>query len=87
MRHPPKYVDIDLEDLQSIANKAKQVLAIHGRVDVLINNAGISCRGSVEDTSLETDMRLMTVNYFGHVALTKGLLQNHLLLPNIEGFP
>ncbi|KAL5018945.1 hypothetical protein ScPMuIL_004667 [Solemya velum] len=78
MRHPPKYVDIDLEDLQSIANKAKQVLAIHGRVDVLINNAGISCRGSVEDTSLETDMRLMTVNYFGHVALTKALLPSML---------
>lgn len=35
----------------------------------------ISTRGSVEETSLEVDKRVMDVNYFGAVGLAKGLLQ------------
>lgn len=44
-----------------------------GDIDIFINNGGISTRGSVMDTDIEVDMRVMTVNYFGPVALTKGM--------------
>ncbi|MBN4072194.1 SDR family oxidoreductase [Flavobacteriales bacterium AH-315-E23] len=42
-----------------------------GRIDILINNAGISQRSLAKDTLLEVDRRLMEVNYFGVIALTK----------------
>lgn len=37
----------------SIQNAIGSVLAAEGRIDVLVNNAGISSRGSVEETPLE----------------------------------
>lgn len=50
------------------------VLARYGRIDVLVNNAGISQRSLVADTSLAVDRRIMEVNYFGVVGLTKAVL-------------
>ena len=38
-------------------------------------NRKISTRGSVEETSLDVDKRVMDVNYFGAVSLAKGLLE------------
>lgn len=46
----------------------------HGRIDVLVNNAGISQRSRVADTSLAVDRRIMEVNYFGVVGLTRAVL-------------
>lgn len=50
------------------------VLARFGRIDVLINNAGISQRSRVAETVIDVDRRIMEVNYFGVVALTKAVL-------------
>lgn len=49
-----------------------------GRIDVLINNAGISMRALFEDTDLEVIRRLMDVNFWGAVYCTKYALP-HLL--------
>ncbi len=65
---------VDVADLDAIPSKAKTALEFFGHVDILINNAGQSYRGLSSDTELDVHMRLMTVNYFGHVALTKGEL-------------
>jgi len=45
-----------------------------GRIDILINNAGISQRGLVQDTTLAVDRKIMEINYFGAIALTKVVL-------------
>jgi dehydrogenase/reductase SDR family member 7B len=45
-----------------------------GAIDVMVHNAGISQRSLVSDTTLDVDRRIMEVNYFGVVALTKALL-------------
>jgi short-subunit dehydrogenase len=41
---------------------------------VLINNGGISQRSLVAETRLSVDRKIMEVNYFGNIALTKGIL-------------
>ena len=73
--HSSAYV-CDLTDLEAVDGLVKQVLAEHGGVDYLVNNAGRSIRRSL---SLSYDRfhdyeRTMAVNYFGPVRLTLGLL-------------
>nr|CAG4641758.1 EOG090X07KM [Eurycercus lamellatus] len=72
--YPPVIIQLDLENPDSLADKMKTVLGVYGHVDILVNNAGISYRGEVISTSAEVDAKLMNVNYFGTVSLTKGLL-------------
>lgn len=50
----------------------QSIIHNYGTIDILINNGGISNRGTVLDTSIEVDSKVMAVNYFGTVALTKG---------------
>ncbi|KAK7111322.1 dehydrogenase/reductase SDR family member 7B-like [Littorina saxatilis] len=70
----PAILKLDLEDLNSLHEKGRQALHLFGGVDILINNAGISYRGCIQDTTIDVDQKLMTVNYFGHVAFIKALL-------------
>jgi short-subunit dehydrogenase len=65
---------LDLADAASLPPKVQQVLAHYGRLDVLLNNGGVSQRSLALETSLDVDRRLMEVNYFGTVALTKAVL-------------
>jgi NAD(P)-dependent dehydrogenase (short-subunit alcohol dehydrogenase family) len=66
----------DLTDGDAVDALAKQVLAEHGGVDYLVNNAGRSIRRSLEQTydRFHDYERTMAVNYFGPVRLTMGLL-------------
>jgi dehydrogenase/reductase SDR family member 7B len=50
------------------------VLGRFGRIDVLVNNAGISQRSLAAETTLAVDRRIMEVNFFGVVSLTKAVL-------------
>ncbi|TGE27413.1 SDR family oxidoreductase [Hymenobacter metallicola] len=69
---------LDLADSSGFAACVEQVLAHYGRLDILVNNGGISQRSLALATSLEVHRRLMEVNYFGTVALTKEVLP-HLI--------
>jgi len=69
---------LDLAQHDSIPNTAEKVLRQVGKVDVLINNGGISQRALALDTTLDVDKKLMNVNYFGTIALTKALLPTML---------
>lgn len=69
---------LDLADSASLKAKANEAVQLFGQVDILVNNGGISQRAKVIDTSLAVDRKLMEVNYFGTVALTKALLPHML---------
>ena len=69
---------MDMADTDSMANKVETALTACGRIDVLINNAGISQRSLIKDTDLSVDRRIMEVDFFGPVALTKAVL-THML--------
>lgn len=65
---------LDLTDTSKSESLAKQVIARFGRIDVLVNNGGISQRSLTKDTVLEIDRKVMEVNFFGTVAITKSVL-------------
>ena len=65
---------LDLEDQNEFKLKAEKVNSYFGAIDFLINNGGISQRSNAIETSMEVDRKLMEVNYFGAVALTKAVL-------------
>ncbi len=65
---------LDLENSAVFNALAEEVKAKYGRIDCLINNGGISQRSEAHATALEVDRRLMEVNYFGNIALTKAVL-------------
>jgi len=64
----------DLAEESSIPAIAKQALAITGSIDYLFNNGGISQRSYVTETQMDVYHRLMQINFFGTVALTKAVL-------------
>jgi NAD(P)-dependent dehydrogenase (short-subunit alcohol dehydrogenase family) len=66
----------DITDERSCARFIAQVLADHGHVDILINNAGRSIRRAIENTydRFHDYERLMRINYFAAVRVTLGLL-------------
>jgi short-subunit dehydrogenase len=63
------------EDCQSLIDQA---MSTFGRIDVLINNAGISMRALFADVDLQVLRNLMDVNFWGAVCCTKYALP-HLL--------
>ena len=65
---------LDLADAFSIPQKAKEAETFFGGIDVLINNGGVSQRDRAIDTKIEVDRKIMEVNYFGTVALSKAVL-------------
>lgn len=69
---------LDLSEWHTLAPKAQEVLGRFGRVDILVNNGGISHRSLAKDTSLEVDRRVMDIDFFGHIALTKAVLPSML---------
>lgn len=64
-------VVMDVSDQKSIIGAWQEIQASGGMPDILINNSGISQRSAALETQLETDRRIMEVNYFGAVTLTK----------------
>ncbi|XP_026560098.1 dehydrogenase/reductase SDR family member 7B isoform X2 [Pseudonaja textilis] len=72
--HKHHVVVFDLSDINAVVSAAEEILSCVDHVDILINNAGISYRGTITETVIEVDRKVMETNYFGPVALTKALL-------------
>jgi len=53
---------------------AQEALGQVGGIDLLIHCGGVSQRGNAAETTLDVDRRIMEINYFSTVALTKALL-------------
>ena len=64
----------DITDAGAVRATVDAVVAEHGRIDVLVHNAGISAIGRFEDHGVDTHEKVMAVNYLGPVALTQAAL-------------
>jgi NAD(P)-dependent dehydrogenase (short-subunit alcohol dehydrogenase family) len=65
---------LDVRDAASVEAGVREVLAKVGRVDLLVNNAGGTVMGAVEETSVQQAQELFDVNFFGAVRLTQAVL-------------
>lgn len=65
---------LDLEKPEFFKKATESVIKQYGNIDLLINNGGISQRSEASQTSLEVDRKLMEINYFGTIGLTKSVL-------------
>lgn len=73
-----RILPLDLSDSSTLPLMAQAAIQFFGHVDVLVNNGGISQRSMAKDTILDVDRRLMEVDYFGTVALTKALIPHFI---------
>lgn len=71
-------VKTDVSVEEDCRNLIESAIQKFGQIDVLINNAGISMRASIEDVEMDVLRKLMDVNYWGTVYCTKFALP-HLL--------
>ncbi len=64
----------DLLIAETLAQLAIQAIAIFGKIDVLINNAGVTQRALAAEATSQSERELMEINFFAPVLLTKFLL-------------
>jgi short-subunit dehydrogenase len=67
-----KYLDAE-QSYKTLSKDLKEA-GMQTSIDVLINNAGISSRGDILSTSIDTTEKLLRVNFLGPVALTQAVL-------------
>jgi short-subunit dehydrogenase len=65
---------IDLSESSQIEKIAEDILKNHQQVDILVNNGGISQRSLVLETPVDIDRKIMEIDFFGGVVLTKKVL-------------
>jgi NAD(P)-dependent dehydrogenase (short-subunit alcohol dehydrogenase family) len=65
---------LDVTDEAEVQRVVREVVADHGRIDVLVNNAGVGVRGSVEEVPAETVRAAFDANVFGLLHLVRAVL-------------
>lgn len=65
---------LNVTEFDSIPGVVSEIVRDHGRIDVLVNNAGFAVAGFAEDLKLEEIRMQFETNYFGHVAMTKAVI-------------
>ena len=71
-------VPIDLANSSNFADTVESTISKVGSIDIMIHSGGISQRSLAVDTSIDVDRRVMEIDYFGTIALTKALLPHFI---------
>jgi NAD(P)-dependent dehydrogenase (short-subunit alcohol dehydrogenase family) len=68
------FLDLDVISDESVTMVVEQVIERFGRIDVLINNAGVGAAGAAEESSVTQAQDVFDVNVFGLIRMTKAVL-------------
>jgi short-subunit dehydrogenase len=69
---------LDMFDSQALVRSVNEAVNTFGRIDILVNNAGISHRSVVNETDVAFDRKIMEIDFFSYVILSKALLPHML---------
>lgn len=67
-------VEMDVRDGTSVENGVQAIIAQTGRIDVLVNSAGVTLLGATEETSIPEAQTLFDTNVFGILRTTQAVL-------------
>lgn len=73
-RDEARVLALDLEKLDELKVKVEIALSYFGRIDYFVSNAGLAIKDFSLNTPLEIDQKLMNINYFSSISITKSLL-------------
>ena len=73
-RHGPDALALDVTSDESVATAVAEVMARTGRIDAIVNNAGVDVVGAAEETSIAEAERLFQTNFFGVHRLNRAVL-------------
>jgi NAD(P)-dependent dehydrogenase (short-subunit alcohol dehydrogenase family) len=65
---------LDVTDDNSVTDAIDMISSRHGRIDVLVNNAGYDAFGAVEELSMKEIRQQFETNFFGAVRLMKAVI-------------
>ncbi|MFI6309829.1 oxidoreductase [Nocardia fusca] len=68
------YLDLDVTGDESVASAVEQVIDRFGRIDVLVNNAGVGSTGAAEEFSITQTKDIFDINVYGVMRTTKAVL-------------
>lgn len=71
---PYKMISLDVLDVKSIQKAVSDIIKNEGRIDVLVNNAGMGITGSIEETPTEEMKKAFNTNLFGAIDVMKAVL-------------
>ena len=67
-------ISLDVTKLDSIQKAVDYIINKEGRIDVLVNNAGMGITGSIEDTPTDEMRKVFDTNFFGAIDVMKAVL-------------
>lgn len=68
------HITADITREQTVRDAVEQILARHGHLDIVVNNAGFGISGAAEFTDLESAKKQFDVNFFGMVTVCKAVI-------------
>lgn len=72
--HPFQLIALDVNNTESIINAIDEIIATEGRLDILINNAGMGITGPIEETPTSEMRKVFNTNFFGAIEVMKAVL-------------
>lgn len=71
-------LQLDLADTESLEGKVAAAINCFGQIDIMVHNGGVTQRSLVINTGIEAHRKLMELDYFSYVVLTKALLPHFI---------
>ena len=69
-------IKLDINDYESSKSEVDQIINKYGKIDVLINNAGINITGPIETIKMDDVKRVFDTNFFSHINMIQNVLPN-----------